>query len=79
MADQSKEELVLSYENALARLEEVVRNLEKGEATLDQSLQLFQEGIVLVRHCHGKLDEYEAKVQKLIEAPENLELFSAEE
>ncbi|QGG46544.1 exodeoxyribonuclease VII small subunit [Heliorestis convoluta] len=77
MAD--REEVNLSYENALARLEEVIRALEKGDVTLDQSLELFQEGIVLVRRCHGQLEAFEAKVQKLIEAPENLELFSTEE
>ncbi|MBM7867940.1 exodeoxyribonuclease VII small subunit [Heliobacterium gestii] len=59
----------LTYEAAIGRLEEVVRLLETGDAPLDASLQLFQEGIGLVRHCHAQLDAYEAKVQRLIETP----------
>jgi exodeoxyribonuclease VII small subunit len=41
----------LSFEDALKRLEEIVRTLEKGEAPLDQSIELYQEGDRLKRHC----------------------------
>ncbi|WP_328793707.1 exodeoxyribonuclease VII small subunit [Heliomicrobium undosum] len=60
----------LTYEAAIGRLEEVVRSLETGDAPLDESLKLFQEGIGLVRHCHSQLDAYEAKVQRLIDTPD---------
>jgi len=43
----------LSFEAALARLEEIVRALEKGEAPLDQSIELYQEGDRLKRHCEA--------------------------
>lgn len=59
----------MSYEAAVARLEEVVRALETGEITLDESLEMFQEGIGLVRYCHRQLDAIEAKVQTLIDSP----------
>ncbi len=55
----------LSFEAALARLEETVRLLESGNVPLDDSLALFEEGIALVRLCNGKLDNAEQKVVKL--------------
>ena len=55
----------LSFEAALARLEETVRLLESGNVPLDDSLSLFEEGIALVRLCNGKLDNAEQKVVKL--------------
>lgn len=55
----------LSFEEALARLEETVRLLESGNVPLDDSLALFEEGIALVRLCNGKLDNAEQKVVKL--------------
>ena len=55
----------LSFEQALARLEETVRRLESGNAPLDESLSLFEEGIALVKLCNGKLDAAEQKVVKL--------------
>ena len=55
----------LTFEEALARLEETVRLLESGNVPLDDSLALFEEGIALVRLCNGKLDTAEQKVVKL--------------
>ncbi|HHY09715.1 MAG TPA: exodeoxyribonuclease VII small subunit [Firmicutes bacterium] len=55
----------LKFEQALARLEEIVRLLEKGEATLEESLKLFEEGVKLARHCSKKLDEAEGKIKIL--------------
>ena len=50
------------FEEALARLEEIVRKLEGGETPLDESLGLFEEG---VRLCGDKLDEAERKITVL--------------
>ena len=55
----------LTFEEALARIEETVRLLESGNVPLDDSLALFEEGIALVRLCNGKLDAAEQKVVKL--------------
>ena len=46
----------LSFEEALGRLEEIVKGLESGSAPLDKSLELFEEGVGLVRECNKKLD-----------------------
>lgn len=55
-----------SFEAALARLEEIVATLEKGQAPLDDSLKLFEEGVALSRFCSGKLDEIERKIEILV-------------
>ena len=53
-------------ENALARLEGIVGELEKGELALEKALKLFEEGITISRFCNAKLDEAERKVEILL-------------
>ncbi len=55
----------LSFEAALARLEEIVRTLEKGEAPLDQSIELYQEGEQLKRHCEARLRDAQARIEQI--------------
>lgn len=55
----------LSFEQAMTRLEEIVRDLERGDAPLEQSLLLFEEGSKLLRQCTGLLDKAEQKVSRL--------------
>ena len=55
----------LSFEAALARLEEIVRTLEKGEAPLDQSIELYQEGDKLKRHCEARLKAAQARIEQI--------------
>ncbi len=50
----------------MARLEEIVQELEKGDIPLEQSLKLFEEGIKLSRICNKRLEEAERKVEILI-------------
>ncbi|MBR1457169.1 MAG: exodeoxyribonuclease VII small subunit [Oscillospiraceae bacterium] len=54
-----------SFEQALERLDEIVRHLEKGDLPLSQSLSLFEEGTKLLTVCSKMLDEAEQKVVKL--------------
>lgn len=54
-----------SYENATARLEEIVRRLDSGEAGLRETLDLCQEGRGLVEFCAGELDAVAAGLQEL--------------
>ena len=63
MTDEKKE---MTFENALARLEQIVRTLEEGTNDLDASLQAFEEGISLVRLCSEKLEGAEQKVKQLL-------------
>ena len=55
----------LSFEDSLARLDEIVRHLEKGDLPLSDSLRLFEEGTALLASAGRMLDEAEQKVVKL--------------
>ncbi len=55
----------LSFEAALARLEEIVRLLEKGEAPLDKSITLYQEGDRLKRHCEARLKDAQVRIEQI--------------
>ncbi len=54
------------FEAAMARLEEIVQELEKGDLPLEQSLKLFEEGVKLSRICNKRLDEAERRVEILL-------------
>ena len=55
----------VSFEDALARLEEITSMLESGEYKLDESLALFEEGSGLVKVCNRMLDQAEQKIKIL--------------
>jgi exodeoxyribonuclease VII small subunit len=57
----------LKFEEAMARLETIVSELEKGDLPLDESLKIFEEGIKLSKTCLKMLDEAERKVEILIQ------------
>lgn len=59
----NKEALI--FESATERLEEIVKLLEKGNVSLDDSLKLYEEGISLVRFCNNALDNAEKKIKIL--------------
>lgn len=54
-----------TFEEAVQRLEEIVRSLEAGKAGLDETLRLYEEGIALVRECNEKLDSAEQRIKTL--------------
>jgi exodeoxyribonuclease VII small subunit len=54
------------FETSMARLEEVVQELEQGDLALERSLKLFEEGIKLSRICNKRLEEAERKVEVLL-------------
>ena len=58
----------MTFEQSMQRLEQIVRTLERGDAQLDESLKLFQEGTELVRSCGKLLDEAELQVKKVMTA-----------
>ena len=53
------------FEEALARLETIVRNLEDGDLPLEESLKLFEEGVQLTRLCASRLDEAQRRIDLL--------------
>ena len=59
----------LSFEEAMARLEQIVAVLEKGDSSLEEALSLFEEGAGLMKQCATDLDKAEQKVSKLLPGP----------
>lgn len=55
-----------SFEEAMTRLEEIIQQLEDGEAELDQTLSLFEEGVKLSKLCHKRLESAEKKIELLV-------------
>ena len=60
----------MSFEQNLQRLEQIVRTLERGDAPLEESLKLFEEGTGLVRACGALLDQAELQVKKVMVGPD---------
>ena len=72
----------IKFEKAIQRLEKIVDDLEKGEMDIDKSLEIFEEGIKMSRVCSKKLNEAEAKIEKLTKDQKGelvTELFPVEE
>lgn len=59
-----------SFEENMARLEQIVRAMERGDVPLDESMKLFQEGTALVQQCGKLLDEAEQQVVKIVTNPD---------
>ena len=62
----------ISFEDAMAILEESVNKLEQGELTLDESLKIYEEAIKLVSVCNQRLDSAKQRVQLLTETTEGI-------
>ncbi len=62
MTDEIK---ALSFEKALAALEDIVARLEGGKVDLEDSIKLYERGEALKKHCEKKLAEAEARIEKI--------------
>ncbi len=58
---------IKDFEAALAELERIVKTLEDGDLSLEDSLQLYERGVHLSRFCHGRLEEAERRIEILNE------------
>ena len=56
----------LSFEEALAELQELVKRLERGDNKLDDAIRSYERGALLKRHCEAKLREAQMKVEKIV-------------
>jgi exodeoxyribonuclease VII small subunit len=65
MAEDEQQIAQLSFEAALKRLEEIVRKLESGEASLDEAIELYGEGDRLRRQCEDRLAAAQARIEKI--------------
>jgi exodeoxyribonuclease VII small subunit len=72
MSKRSRNMAKEKFEEALERLEDIVRKMEAGDMTLEESLKAFEEGIKLARLCSRRLDEAERRVEILLKQEEEL-------
>ncbi|MCR4771826.1 MAG: exodeoxyribonuclease VII small subunit [Oscillospiraceae bacterium] len=56
----------MTFEEAMDRLEQIVRLLEKGDTPLEEAMKLFEEGTALAKKCTARLDAAEKKIMKLV-------------
>lgn len=69
MNDTTADLSQMSFEDALRALEDVVRRLESGEVPLDQSIDLYERGEALRKHCQARLDAAQARIEKIVTGP----------
>ncbi len=67
MAEKTKKDDIgdMSFETAMAELEQIVAKLEKGDVELEESIAIYERGETLRTHCDGLLKKAEAKVEKI--------------
>ncbi len=72
MADKNEDAAIakLSFEEALAELEEIVGTLEDGDSDLDKAISAYERGTRLKKHCEAKLKEAKARIDKISVDPE---------
>jgi exodeoxyribonuclease VII, small subunit len=70
MADLPPDITAMSFEDALAELDRIVRQLETGGTKLDDSINAYERGAALKRHCETKLKEAQAKVERISFGPD---------
>ena len=63
--DTAEPNIELSFEDALAELEQIVKTLEQGSAPLDESIALYQRGDRLKRHCEARLKAAQARIEQI--------------
>jgi exodeoxyribonuclease VII small subunit len=56
----------MSFEDALAELEQIVRRLEAGQVKLDEAIRCYERGALLKRHCEEKLEEAQQRVDRIV-------------
>jgi exodeoxyribonuclease VII small subunit len=60
----------MSFEDALAELEQIVRRLEAGQVKLDDAILCYERGTQLKRHCEHKLNEAQQRVDRIVVGPD---------
>ncbi len=67
----------LSFEHALAELERIVQQLERGDVALEDSIRAYERGARLKAHCEAKLKDAQLKVEQIVLGPEGPRLEPA--
>ena len=69
-ATQSADIAAMSFEEALAELEQIVRRLEAGQVKLDEAIEFYERGAQLKQHCEQKLNEAQQRVDRIVIGPD---------
>jgi len=72
MAEKPKPVSKLSFEEALAELETIVRKLEQGDVELEQSIAIYERGAELKKHCDARLKAAELKVEQIVQGKDGM-------
>jgi exodeoxyribonuclease VII small subunit len=67
MADKATPVAKMSFEESLAELETIVRQLEQGDVELEQSIAIYERGAELKKHCETRLKAAELKVEQIVQ------------
>jgi exodeoxyribonuclease VII small subunit len=67
----------LSFEQALAELERIVAQLERGDVALEESIRAYERGAALKSHCEAKLKDAQLKVEQIVLTPEGVRIEPA--
>ncbi|WP_240504509.1 exodeoxyribonuclease VII small subunit [Tsuneonella mangrovi] len=70
MAEDVSDISQMTFEAALGALEDVVRRLESGDVPLDASIDLYERGEALRKHCQARLDAAQARIEKIVAGPD---------
>ncbi len=70
MAKPANDVSGLTFEKALAELEDIVQKLESGGAPLEDSIALYERGAALKAHCEAKLKSAQERIEKIVVAPD---------
>jgi len=68
----------LDYEASIAELENLVERLEQGDISLEESLKLYESGVLITRDCQDALSQAEQKVQMLLQQSDQAKLVDFE-
>lgn len=68
MADKAKSVDRMSFEDALSELETIVRQLERGDVALEKSIEIYERGAALKKHCEARLAAAELKVKQIVQS-----------
>jgi exodeoxyribonuclease VII small subunit len=61
---------VMSFEQALAELEDIIRRLEAGSVNLEESIEIYSRGTLLKTHCEAKLRNAQSRVEQIVVGPD---------
>ena len=60
----------LSFEEAISELEKIVEDLERGDIELEDSISIYERGVILKAHCEAKLKTAKMKIDKIVSHPD---------